>query len=85
MWYTQREQAVLTSLWYCMTGVQLMVGSSPSCKVDYLITHLLIGWRNHRMGSLPLRWSRHSLLATSLPRSRLRYLCMGLFHWLVAP
>jgi hypothetical protein len=23
--YTQREQAVLTSLWYCMTGVQLMV------------------------------------------------------------
>jgi MFS family permease len=24
MWYTKREQAVLTSLWYCMTGVQLM-------------------------------------------------------------
>lgn len=25
MWYTREEQAVLTSLWYCMTGVQLMV------------------------------------------------------------
>jgi hypothetical protein len=25
MWYTKREQSILTSLWYCMTGVQLMV------------------------------------------------------------
>lgn len=24
MWYTKKEQAILTSLWYCMTGVQLM-------------------------------------------------------------
>lgn len=29
MWYTKREQAVLTSLWYCMTGVQLMVHFTP--------------------------------------------------------
>ncbi|KAH6646147.1 major facilitator superfamily domain-containing protein [Truncatella angustata] len=26
MWYTKREQVILTSLWYCMTGVQLMIG-----------------------------------------------------------
>jgi MFS family permease len=26
MWYTKREQIVLTSLWYCMSGVQLMIG-----------------------------------------------------------
>ncbi|KAF4342253.1 Unsaturated glucuronyl hydrolase [Fusarium beomiforme] len=24
MWYTKREQSILTSIWYCMTGIQLM-------------------------------------------------------------
>lgn len=28
MWYTKRVQSVLTSLWYCMTGVQLMVSDA---------------------------------------------------------
>jgi hypothetical protein len=27
MWYKREEQAVLNSIWYCMTGVQLIVNS----------------------------------------------------------
>ncbi|GLA77516.1 hypothetical protein AtubIFM55763_009703 [Aspergillus tubingensis] len=26
MWYKREEQSVLNSIWYCMTGVQLMIG-----------------------------------------------------------
>ena len=25
MWYTREEQSMLNSLWYCMSGVNLMV------------------------------------------------------------
>jgi hypothetical protein len=28
MWYTREEQSLLNSLWYCMSGVQLMVSGS---------------------------------------------------------
>lgn len=28
--YTRQEQVLLTSFWYCMQGVQLMVGSVPN-------------------------------------------------------
>lgn len=28
MWYTREEQSLLNSLWYCMSGVQLMVSRS---------------------------------------------------------
>jgi hypothetical protein len=30
MWYTRDEQSLLNSLWYCMSGVQLMVSISSS-------------------------------------------------------
>jgi hypothetical protein len=42
MWYTKREQAILTSLWYCMTGVQLMA-SVPLMPVEliWMLTILL--------------------------------------------
>jgi MFS family permease len=32
MWYTREEQSVLNSLWYCMSGVQLMVGPVDTCN-----------------------------------------------------
>ncbi|GAB7354319.1 hypothetical protein MBLNU459_g4835t1 [Dothideomycetes sp. NU459] len=35
MWYTREEQSILTSLWYCMTGVQLMVGG----LIAYGVSH----------------------------------------------
>lgn len=30
MWYTRDEQSLLNSLWYCMSGLQLMVGCQAS-------------------------------------------------------
>jgi hypothetical protein len=35
------------------------------------------------MGSFPLLASHHLFLATPLPGPRMRYLCLGLFHWMV--
>ncbi|ORY60508.1 allantoate permease [Pseudomassariella vexata] len=35
MWYTRREQAILTSLWYCMQGVVQMVGGIIAWGVSH--------------------------------------------------
>ncbi|KIW04987.1 hypothetical protein, variant [Verruconis gallopava] len=45
MWYTRREQAVLTSLWYCMTGVQLMVGGIIAYGVSNYVGHSIKSWQ----------------------------------------
>ena len=45
MWYTQREQAVLTSLWYCMTGVQLMVGGIIAWGASHYLNHAIYSWQ----------------------------------------
>ncbi|KAH8807803.1 major facilitator superfamily domain-containing protein [Xylogone sp. PMI_703] len=45
MWYTQREQAVLTSLWYCMTGVQLMVGGIIAWGASHYVGHSIYSWQ----------------------------------------
>ncbi|EKG19365.1 Major facilitator superfamily, partial [Macrophomina phaseolina MS6] len=45
MWYTREEQAVLTSLWYCMTGVQLMVGGSIAYGVSHLKDAPIYSWQ----------------------------------------
>ncbi|KAK4115187.1 MFS general substrate transporter [Canariomyces notabilis] len=45
MWYTKREQAVLTSLWYCMTGVQLMVGGIIAWGVSDYTNAVIFPWQ----------------------------------------
>lgn len=45
MWYTKREQAVLTSLWYCMTGVQLMVGGIIAWGTSHYVGHSIKSWQ----------------------------------------
>ncbi|RYO88592.1 hypothetical protein DL766_007235 [Monosporascus sp. MC13-8B] len=45
MWYTKREQAVLTSLWYCMTGVQLMVGGIIAWGVSHYEGPAMTSWQ----------------------------------------
>lgn len=45
MWYTKREQAVLTSLWYCMTGVQLMVGGIIAWGASHYVGHSIKSWQ----------------------------------------
>lgn len=45
MWYTKREQSVLTSLWYCMTGVQLMVGGLIAYGASHYEGHSIKSWQ----------------------------------------
>ncbi|KAH8596305.1 major facilitator superfamily domain-containing protein [Bisporella sp. PMI_857] len=45
MWYTKREQAVLTSLWFCMTGVQLMVGGIIAWGASHYVGHTIYSWQ----------------------------------------
>ena len=42
---TRREQAILTSLWYCMTGVQLMVGGIIAYGVSHYVGHSIKSWQ----------------------------------------
>ncbi|KAI1762231.1 putative MFS transporter [Hypoxylon sp. FL1150] len=43
--YTKREQSVLTSLWYCMTGVQLMVGGLIAYGAEHYEGHSIKSWQ----------------------------------------
>jgi len=45
MWYTKQEQSVLTSLWYCMTGVQLMVGGIIAWGASHYTHHAIYSWQ----------------------------------------
>ncbi|KAI8675741.1 MFS domain-containing protein [Fusarium keratoplasticum] len=45
MWYTKREQSILTSLWYCMTGVQLMVGGIIAWGVSHYKNGVIYSWQ----------------------------------------
>ncbi|KAH7231571.1 hypothetical protein FSOLCH5_005005 [Fusarium solani] len=45
MWYTKREQSILTSLWYCMTGVQLMVGGIIAWGVSHYKNGVIYPWQ----------------------------------------
>ncbi|KAM5346352.1 hypothetical protein ACJ41O_009357 [Fusarium nematophilum] len=45
MWYTKREQSILTSLWYCMTGVQLMVGGIIAWGVSHYKNGFIYPWQ----------------------------------------
>ncbi|KAL4938380.1 hypothetical protein BDV06DRAFT_226061 [Aspergillus oleicola] len=45
MWFTREEQTVLTSLWYCMTGVQLMVGGILGWGTSHYLGHHIKSWQ----------------------------------------
>ncbi|KAF6807831.1 2-ketogluconate transporter [Colletotrichum sojae] len=45
MWYTKPEQSILTSLWYCMTGVQLMVGGIIAWGASHYVGHDIKSWQ----------------------------------------
>ncbi|KAH8680802.1 major facilitator superfamily domain-containing protein [Xylariales sp. PMI_506] len=45
MWYTKKEQTTLTSLWYCMTGVQLMIGGIIAWGVSHFEGHPIKSWQ----------------------------------------
>ncbi|KAL4938985.1 major facilitator superfamily domain-containing protein [Aspergillus oleicola] len=45
MWFTREEQTVLTSLWYCMTGVQLMIGGVLAWGTSHYIGHSITSWQ----------------------------------------
>ncbi|EGY23321.1 hypothetical protein VD0002_g6732 [Verticillium dahliae] len=45
MWWRREEQAVLTSLWYCMTGVQLMVGGLIAYGASHYDGAVMRSWQ----------------------------------------
>lgn len=45
MWYTREEQALLTALWYCMTGVQLMVGGLLAYGISHYTDGIIYPWQ----------------------------------------
>ncbi|KAI9170604.1 transporter [Paramyrothecium foliicola] len=45
MWYTRDEQSVLNSLWYCMTGLQLMVGGLLAFGVSHFTNGPIKNWQ----------------------------------------
>ncbi|KAL4967187.1 putative MFS transporter [Aspergillus stella-maris] len=45
MWFTREEQTLLTSLWYCMTGVQLMIGGILAWGTSQYIGHNMKSWQ----------------------------------------
>ncbi|KAH6889804.1 major facilitator superfamily domain-containing protein [Thelonectria olida] len=45
MWYTREEQSLLNSLWYCMSGVQLMVGGLLAFGVSHYTDGVIKNWQ----------------------------------------
>ncbi|KAI0015915.1 allantoate permease [Xylariomycetidae sp. FL0641] len=75
MWYTKSEQAVLTSLWYSMTGLQLMVGGLISYGVSHYVGHALFPWQLLFLvlGLVTVAWSL--FIAWWLPDSPMKARC----------
>lgn len=45
MWYTREEQSLLTSLWYCMSGAQLMVGGLLAYGISHYTDGIIYPWQ----------------------------------------
>ncbi|KAJ6001350.1 hypothetical protein N7499_002737 [Penicillium canescens] len=45
MWYKREEQAVLNSIWYCMTGVQLIIGGLLAFGVSHFTDGPIKSWQ----------------------------------------
>ncbi|KAI2950737.1 hypothetical protein CBS147323_10665 [Aspergillus niger] len=45
MWYKREEQSVLNSIWYCMTGVQLMIGGLLAFGTSQYVGGVIKNWQ----------------------------------------
>lgn len=71
MWYKREEQSLLNSIWYCMSGVQLIV-----CGVSYFsVSQVLIlsDRRPSRFWCLPFHERPDQKLATAVSGARSLY------------
>lgn len=77
MWYTREEQSLLTSLWYCMTGVQLMVGGLLAYGVSHYKGHVVYSWQLLFMilGLLTVVWA--ACIGLILPDSPMAAKCFN--------
>jgi hypothetical protein len=59
MWYTREEQPLLNSLWYCQSGVQLMVGGLIAFGVSHFNGFVIYSWQLLflLLGGLTVIWS----------------------------
>ncbi|TAQ91010.1 hypothetical protein B7494_g607 [Chlorociboria aeruginascens] len=75
MWYTKREQSVLTSLWYCMLGVQLMVGGIIAWGATHYVGHAIKNWQMMYLvlGTVTCGWA--CFLGWWLPDSPMKAKC----------
>ncbi|GME24915.1 putative transporter [Neofusicoccum parvum] len=75
MWYTREEQAVLTSLWFSMTGIQLMVGGLIAYGISHVKDAPIYSWQLLFMvlGLVTVVWS--GFIAWYLPDSPMKANC----------
>ncbi|KAJ5980414.1 hypothetical protein N7481_007712 [Penicillium waksmanii] len=45
MWYKREEQSLLNSIWYCMTGVQLMIGGLIAFGISHFTDGPIKNWQ----------------------------------------
>lgn len=80
MWYTREEQSLLNALWYCMTGLQLMV-RDPVSECPIVNPALIdLGGRSSCFWNIPLQWLCHQVMATSVPYPWTRDRHLGCVH-----
>ncbi|KAL3477666.1 major facilitator superfamily domain-containing protein [Aspergillus californicus] len=77
MWFTREEQTILTSLWYCMTGVQLMIGGILAWGTSHYTNHAIKSWQLLFLilGALTSIWGL--FLAWYLPDSPMSAKCFS--------
>ncbi|KAK4062352.1 hypothetical protein Trihar35433_9173 [Trichoderma harzianum] len=75
MWYTREEQSMLNSLWYCMTGLQLMVGGLLAFGVSHFTNGPIKNWQLLFLvlGLAAVVWS--FFIAILLPDSPMKAKC----------
>lgn len=77
MWYTKQEQVVLTSLWYCMSGVQLMLGGIIAWGVSHYTDGVIKSWQLLflALGCLTCAWA--TFIGWYLPDSPMEAKCFN--------
>lgn len=77
MWWTREEQSLLTALWYCMTGVQLMVGGLLAYGVSHFTHGVIYSWQLLFMilGLLTVVWA--VVIGLVLPDSPMSAKCFS--------
>ncbi|KAL7955567.1 MFS general substrate transporter [Trichoderma compactum] len=75
MWYTREEQSVLNSLWYCMIGLQLMVGGLLAFGFSHFTNGPIKNWQLLFLvlGLAAVVWS--FFIAILLPDSPMKAKC----------